>query len=126
MHTSHGNKIMQNCRTLGIILKSLIAVAGISAVSAHAMNLTVSEPDDKGSFYISWTDAKGGTGFADVVVEEKIDGEYKTIYSYNNGPSANTYRITDKTPGTYTYRITECIDTDCNKPLEKSVVVPAP
>lgn len=122
MHICYGNKKKKSFNLS--MLNSLLLVAGVSAVSAQAMTLTVSEPDSKGDFYISWTDAKGGTGSADVVVEEKIDGEYKTIYSYDNGPSANTYRVTGKASGTYFYRITECIDEDCNKPIEKSVVVP--
>lgn len=112
---------------MGKLLSGLLLLAGINAMPAQAMNLVMPETSEGGNFEISWTDAKGGTGFADVVVEEKVNDKFEVIYSYTNGPSANTYRVQGKAPGTYTYRITECIETtDCNKAIEKTVVVTAP
>lgn len=108
------------------ICKGLLVIAGLSVMSVNAMTLVMPETSDTGNFEISWTEAKGGTGFADVTVEEKINGKYEVIYSYANGPSANTYRVKSKAPGSYAYRITECIDDDCNEPIEKTVVVTAP
>ncbi len=108
------------------ICKGLLAMVGLSVMSVNAMTLVMPETSETGIFEMSWTDAKGGTGFADVTVEEKINDKYEVIYSYINGPSANTYRVKGKAPGSYTYRITECIDQDCNAPIEKTVVVTAP
>lgn len=119
-------KMMKGCSNMGKILSGLVLLAGLSVMSVNAMTLVMPETSDTGNFEITWTDAKGGTGFADVVVEEKISGQFEVIYSYNNGPSANTHRIKGKAPGTYVYRITECVDGDCNEPIEKTVVVTAP
>jgi len=108
------------------IFSGFLLLASLSAMPAHAMNLVMPETSESGDFSISWTDAKGGTGFADVVVEEKVNDKFEVIYSYMNGPSANTYRVKGKAPGTYTYRITECVETtDCNTAIEKTVVVTA-
>lgn len=119
--------MMKGCENMGKILSSLLLLAGLMALPVSAMTLVMPETSETGNFEITWTDAKGGTGFADVVVEEKINGQFEVIYSYMNGPSANTHRIKGKAPGTYVYRITECVETtDCNEAVEKIVVVTAP
>jgi len=116
------NKLLKKSLTLfGSVL-----VVGTISVSALAMDLTMPETSSDGNFAITWVDAKGGTGFADVTIEEKIGDKFESIYSYTNGPSANTHRIKGKAPGTYVYRITECVEPDnCSAPIEKTIVVTA-
>jgi hypothetical protein len=85
-------------------------------------NASVPSSDADGSFTLTWTRSYGGASYYRIY-ESANQANFRLISTGNVSSSASSYSVTQRSAGSYRYRVKACGDTQCSAWSESSQVV---